>query len=181
MSDTFIDMIHNIDLLYGFIYECTNLINNLSEHYNYDHLVKQLCNKFVLPIINITKNEHIKEYNTQIKDTKDVDNICSYLINICSERCFKLSQDEYLKIREFIDNNIDTVEAILAPMHEFFDLSEKCDDSYCYCPCNCHCKENDKKCVCPTDKHIEFCEETLNFKKKTLWPLFMDGVQLPQG
>ena len=22
-------------------------------------------------------------------------------------------------------------------MHEFFDLSKKCYDSYCYCPCNC--------------------------------------------
>ena len=167
MSDTFIDMIYNIDLSYGFIYECTNLINNLYKHNNYDHLVKQLCNKFVLPIINITKNEHIKEYNTHIKDTKDVDNICSYLINICSERCFKLSQDEYLQIREFIDNNIDTVEAIFAPMHEFFDLSKKCYDSYCYCPCNCHCKENNKKCVCLTDKYIEFCVEDSIILKET--------------
>ena len=110
-----------------------------------------------MPIINITKNEHINEYNTHIKDTKDVDSICSYLINICSERCFKLSQDEYLKIREFIDNNIDTVEAILTSMHEFFDLSKKCYDSYYYYPCNCHRKKN-KKCVCLTDKYIEFCE-----------------------
>ena len=101
---------------------------------------------FILPIINITKNEHIKEYNTYIKDIKHVDNICSYLMNICSERYFKLiyfkliyfklnilnflSQNEYSKIKEFIDNNIDTVEAILAPMHEFFDLSKKC---YGYC------------------------------------------------
>ena len=45
---------------------------------------------FFLPIINITKNEHIKEYNTYIADVKDVDNICSYLMNICSERYFKL-------------------------------------------------------------------------------------------
>ena len=27
-------------------------------------------------------------------------------MNICSERYFKLSQDEYLKIRKFMDNNI---------------------------------------------------------------------------
>ena len=138
MSDTFIDMAHNIDFLYGFIYECTDLINNLYEHNNYDHLIIKLCNEFILPIINITKNEHIKEYNTYIKDTKDVDNICSCLVNICSERCFKLSQDEYLKIREFIDSNIDTVKAIL---HEFFYLSKKCYDSYCYCSCNCDCKK----------------------------------------
>ena len=116
MSDTFIGMIHNIDLLYGFIYECTNLINNLYEHNNYGHLV--------LPIINITKNKHIKEYNKHIKDTKNVDSICSYLMNICSERYFKLSQNECSKIKEFMDNNIDTVEAILATMHEFFDISK---------------------------------------------------------
>ena len=91
MSDTFIGMIRNIDLLYGFIYECTNLINNLYEHNNYGHLVKHLCNEFVLPTTNITKNKHIKEYNKYIKNTKNVDNICSYLMNICSERYFKLS------------------------------------------------------------------------------------------
>ena len=83
MSDTFIGMIHNIDFLYGFIYECTDLIYTLYDHNNYDHLVIKLCNKFVLPIINITKNEHIKEYNTYIKDTKDINSICSYLIDIC--------------------------------------------------------------------------------------------------
>ena len=47
-------------LLYGFIHECAYLINNLYEHNNYGHLVKKLCDKFVLPIINITKDEHKK-------------------------------------------------------------------------------------------------------------------------
>ena len=42
MSDTFIGMICNIDFLNGFIYECTDLINNLYEHNNYDHLVMKL-------------------------------------------------------------------------------------------------------------------------------------------
>ena len=130
VSDTFIGMIRNIDFLYGFIYECTDLIYNLYDHNNYDHLVIKLCNEFILPIIDITKNEHIKEYNTYIKDTKDINSIFSYLIDI--------SRDEYSKIKEFIDNNIDTVESMLAPMHEFFDLSKKCYDSCCYCPCNCH-------------------------------------------
>ena len=164
MSDAFIGMIRNIDLSYGFIYECTNLINNLYKHNNYGHLVKQLCNEFVLPIINISKNKHIKEYNKHIKDTKNVDNICSYIMNICSERYFKLSQNEYSKIKEFMDNNIDTVEAILAPIHAFFYLSKKCYDSYCYCPCNCHCKQNNRKCICLTDKYIEFCKEDINYK-----------------
>ena len=94
-----------------------------------------------MPIINITKNEHIKEYNTYIEGTKDIDSICSYLMNICAEKYFNLTQNEYSKIKKFIDNNIDTVESILAPMHEYFNLSKKCYNSYCYCPRNCHCKK----------------------------------------
>ena len=43
VSDTFIGMIHNIDFLYGFIYECTDLINILYDYNNYDHLVIKLC------------------------------------------------------------------------------------------------------------------------------------------
>ena len=67
MSDDFIEMINDIDLLYGFIYECTDLVNNLYSHNNYDHLAIKLYSNFVLPIINITKNEHIKEYNEHVK------------------------------------------------------------------------------------------------------------------
>ena len=159
-------MLCDFDLLHGFIYECAYLINNLYEHNNYDHLVTKLCNKFVLPIINITKDKHKKEYNTHVKDTKDVDSICLYLLSICAEKYFKLTQDEYLKIKRFIDNNIDTVEAMLVPMHEFFDLSKKCYDSYCYCSCICHCKQNNRKCVCLTDKYIEFCKEDSIIVKK---------------
>ena len=159
IRDSFIDMIRNIDFLYGFIYECTDLNYNLYYRSNYDHLVIKLCNEFVLPIIDITKNEHIKEYNTYIKDTKDISSICSYLINICFEWYFELSRDEYSKIKEFIDNNIDTVESILAPMHDFFDLSKKCYDSYCYIPCNCHFKKTIEN-VCVLLINIE------NFVKK---------------
>ena len=100
-----------------------------------------------------------KEYNTHVKDTKDVDSICLYLMYICSEKYFNLTRDKYLKIKKFLDNNIYTVEAMLAHMHEFFHLSKKCYDSYCYCPCNCHCKQNNRKCVCLTDKYIDFCKE----------------------
>ena len=63
MIDDFIKMIDNIDFLYGFIYECANLINNLYDYDNYDHLAIKLCSEFIMPIINITKKEHIKEYN----------------------------------------------------------------------------------------------------------------------
>ena len=106
MINDFIKMINDIDFLYGFIYECTNLINNLYNYDNYDHLVIKLCSEFVMPVINITKKEHIKEYNRHIKDTisalehnKDIFSICSYLMNICCERYFKLSHDEYLEIK----------------------------------------------------------------------------------
>ena len=100
MKDTFIEMIYNIDFLYGFIYECTDLINNLYNQNDHNHLVIKLCDKFIFPMINITKNEHIKEYNTYIKNAKNINNICSYLMDICSEEYFELSKNEYLKIKE---------------------------------------------------------------------------------
>ena len=116
MSHDFIKMIDNIDFLYGFIYECTILINNLYDYNNYDHLAIKLCSEFIMPIINITKKEHMKEYNEHIKNitdnlesTKDIHSICLYLMNICCEGYFKLSQDEYLEIKKLIDNNIDII------------------------------------------------------------------------
>ena len=101
-------MIDNIDFLYGFIYECANLINNLYDYDNYDHLAIKLRREFIMPIISITRSKHINEYNEHIKNiidnlksTKDIYSICSYLINICCERYFKLSQDEYLVIKNY--------------------------------------------------------------------------------
>ena len=44
MVHDFIKMIGNIDFLYGIIYECANLTNNLYDCNNYDHLVIKLCN-----------------------------------------------------------------------------------------------------------------------------------------
>ena len=80
-------MINDIGFLYGFIYESANLINNLYDYENYDHLVIKLCSEFVMRIMNI-----------------------------CCERCFKLSQDEYLETKKFIDNNMDIIESVFAPM-----------------------------------------------------------------
>ena len=137
MIHDFIKMIDNIDFLYGFIYECANLINNLYDYDNYDHLAIKLSSEFIMPIINITKKEHIKEYNEHIKDiidnlesTKDIHSICSYLMNICCEEYF----NEYLKIKKFIDNNIDIIESTLAPMNDYFDSCKKCYSHY-YCSC----------------------------------------------
>ena len=104
MIHDFIKMIDNIDFLYGFIYECANLINNLYDYDNYDHLAIKLCSEFIMPTINITKKEHIKEHNEHIKNiidnlesTKDIYSICSYLMNICCERYFK-QNDIFLKM-----------------------------------------------------------------------------------
>ena len=139
MIHDFIKMIDNIDFLYGFIYECANLINNLYDYDNYDYLAIKLCSEFIMPIINITKKEHIKEYNEHIKgiidnleSIKDIYSICSYLMNICCEEYFKLSQNEYLEIKKFIDNNIDIIESTLAPMNYYFDSRKKCYSHY-YC------------------------------------------------
>ena len=148
MLDDFIEMINNIDFLYGFICECANLISNLYNNYNYNHLSIKLCSAFVMSIINITKKEHIKKYNEHIKDTisalehnKDIFSICSYLMNICCERYFKQSHDEYLEIKEFTDNNMDIIESALAPMHDCSDLYKKCYNHY-YCSCyNYHNKK----------------------------------------
>ena len=161
MSNDFIKMINNIDFLYGFIYECANLIYNIYDYDNYDHLAIKLCSKFVMPIINITKKEHIKEYNEHIKDiidnlesTKDIYSICSYLMNICCERYFKLSQDEYLKIKEFINNNIDIIESALAPVNDYFDLYKKYyGHNYCLCY-NYHKKK--VRYIFPLNRHREF-------------------------
>ena len=159
MSDTFIYMIRNIDFLYGFIYECADLINNLYEYNNYDHLAIKLYNEFVLPIINIIKNEHIKEYNAHIEDTKGINGVCSYLMHICSEICFKLSQDEYSKIKRFIDNNIDTVESILPPMHDFCYSYKKCYN-FCYRSFSYYSRKDCIECI------KEFCKKDNNILKR---------------
>ena len=64
----------------------------------YYHLAIKLCSEFFMPIINITKKEHIKEYNEHIKDIidnlesiNDIYSICSYLMNICCKEYFKLN------------------------------------------------------------------------------------------
>ena len=141
MIHDFIKMIDNIDFLYGFIHECANLINNLYDYDNYDHLAIKLCSEFIMPIINIAKKEHIEEYNEHIKDiidnlesTKDIYSICSYLMNICCEGYFNLSQDEYLEIKKFMDNNIDIIQSALATMNDYFDSCKKYYNHY-YCSC----------------------------------------------
>ena len=115
------------------------LINNVYYYNNYDQLAIKLCGEFIMPIIIITKKEHIKECNEHIKNiidnlesTKDIYSICLYLMNICCEEYFKLSQDEYLEIKKFIDNDIDIIESTLAPMNDYFDSCKKCDSHYCY-------------------------------------------------
>ena len=158
--------LEHIDFLYGFIYEYANLIKNLYDYDNYDCLVIKLCSEFVMPIINITKKEHEKEYNEHIKyiinnlerDTNIFD-ICSYLMNICCKRYFKLSQDEFLKIKDFVDNNIDIIEYAFAPMIDYFDLCKKCYSHY-YCQCYYYHRKKILY-IFPGNIHREFHEKII--------------------
>ena len=121
------------------------------DHNDYDHLAIKLYRNFVLPIINITKDEHIKEYNEHVNDSKYIKRNCSYLIDICYERYFELSKDEYYKIKKFIDDNTDSFESMLAPMHDLIDLYKKfCNDYYYYYyySLNFHYIKNYDECVC---------------------------------
>ena len=157
--------LEHIDFLHGFINECANLIKNLYDYDNYDRLVIKLCSELVMPIINITKKEHEKEYNEHIKyiinnlerDTNIFD-ICSYLMNICRERYFKLSQDEYLKIKDFVDNNIDIIEYAFAPMIDYFDLCKKC---YSHYYCQCYYPKKKILYIFPVNIHREFHEKII--------------------
>ena len=111
-----------------------------------------------MPIINITKKEHIKEYNEHIKDvidnlksTKDIYSICLYLMNICCE--------EYFKIKEFINNHIDIIESALAPMNDYFDLYKKCYGHY-YCSCYYYHKKK-VRYIFPCNRYREFHEKII--------------------
>ena len=67
MSDDFIEMINDIDFSYGLIYEWADLVNNLYDHNNFDYLATKLYSNFVLPMINITKDKHIKSIMSVLK------------------------------------------------------------------------------------------------------------------
>ena len=149
MCDDFIKTITDDHFIYGFIYECAKLINNLHEHDNYNYLAIKSCEEFVMSIIIITKKEHIEEYNMHIGDNTDIFSTSSYLMNICKERFFELTQDEYLKIKKFIDNNVDVIEYVFAPIIYYFDLYKKCYNHY-YCSCYNYVFE-----------HIEFREKII--------------------
>ena len=102
MCDDFIKTINDVAFIDGFIYESAKLINNLHEYDNYNYLATKLCEEFVVPIIIITKKEQIEEYNRHIRDNTDIFSTCSYLMNICKETFFELTQDEYLKIKNLL-------------------------------------------------------------------------------
>ena len=80
-------------------------------------------------------------------------------MNICCERYFKLSRDEYLEIKKFIDDNMDIIESAVAPMHYCFDLYKKCYGPY-YCSCyNYHKKK--VRYIFPGNEHKEICEKVI--------------------
>ena len=80
-------------------------------------------------------------------------------MNIFCEGYFKLSQDEYVEIKKFIDNNIGIIESTLAPMNDYFDLYKKCYGHY-YCSCYYYHK---KKAIYifPRNRHREFHENII--------------------
>ena len=85
------------------------------------------------------------------------------------EKYFELPKGEYSKIKTFIDNNIDTFESILAPIHSLIDLYKKSYNNYCYYPYNYYCIKNYNECICIIGKYSEFCEKcNYIFKKITV-------------
>ena len=87
-------------------------------------------------------------------------------MDICFERYFELSKDEYSNTKKSIDNNIDTFESILSPIHDFIDLYKKSYNNYRYYPFNFHFIKNYDKCVCIIGKYSEFCEKDNYVLKK---------------
>ena len=101
-------------------------------------------------------------------------------MNICCERYFKLSRDEYLEIKKFIDNNMDIIESALVPMHDYFDLYKKCYSHY-YCLCyNYHNKK--VRYIFPGNAHKEFCEKIIelyfNIKYTKIFYLLQKEIKL---
>ena len=80
-------------------------------------------------------------------------------MNICYERYFKLSRDEFLEIKKIIDNNMDIIESALAPMHDYFDLYKKCYGHYYCLRYNYHNKK--VRYIFPGNAHKEFCEKII--------------------
>ena len=80
-------------------------------------------------------------------------------MNICCKRYFKLSQDEYLEIKKFIDNDIDIFESTLAPMNDYFDSFKKCY-SHHYCSCYFYHK-NIYMYIFPQNRYKEFHEKII--------------------
>ena len=118
-------------------------------------------NKDIKNIISVLEhNEHSK--NTIIflnQNNKDIFRICSYSVNICCERYFKLSRDEYLEIKEFIDNNIDIIESAFAPIIDYFDLYKKFYNHY-YCSCSNYHKKKFKYFF-PSNENKKICEKII--------------------
>ena len=80
-------------------------------------------------------------------------------MDICREIYFKLSQDEYLRIKDFVDDNIDNIEYAFAPVIDYFDLCKKCYSHYC---CQCYYYYRKKILyIFPGNIHKEFHEKII--------------------
>ena len=65
-------------------------------------------------------------------------------------------QDEYLEIKKFIDNNIDTIESTLASMNDYNDSCKKCYSHYYY---SCYYYHKKSYMYFPQNKYKEFHEK----------------------
>ena len=76
-----------------------------------------LANQFIFADSRNLEKGNLGVFQCQVDETK----LFFHEKDICCEGYFKLSQDEYLEIKKFIDNNIDIIESTLAPMNDCFD------------------------------------------------------------
>ena len=68
----------------------------------------------------------------------------------------RISQDEYLEIKKFMDNNIDIIESTLAPMNDYFDSYKK---NYSHYHCSCYYYHKKVICIIPQNRYKEFHEK----------------------
>ena len=122
----------DIDIEVGLIKKVnTGICISLPENsYGFIRDKSSLASKVLLTLGGVIDSDYTGEII--FVHTNNIHNICAYLMNICCERYFKLSPDEYLKIKKFIDNNIDITESTLAPMNDYFDLYKKFYNRYYY-------------------------------------------------
>ena len=123
----FLKVFCNVDFNYIIICKYMPLINLVSEIDKTTNLAIKLHVKFIEPIFNIVKDK--------IRHHISIDNDFDDFYN-------NFSKEERLKMKKFINNNIDIFEIVFTPMHKFINQVRH---YHCMCNYPCNCK---KKCEC---------------------------------